>query len=103
VNEEAALDAPREGGYKWSMTEETIAKIEAAIRGARAADHKDKAELIRLLEQLKTELKREKRSGDAITAVEEKLTETAAGFEASHPQVTNAVNEIATLLASIGI
>ena len=40
------------------MIDETVKKIEAAIKQAHSADPTNKADLIRLLEQLKGELRR---------------------------------------------
>lgn len=85
------------------MIDETVAKIEAAIRQIRVADTENKKKLIRLLEQLKEELGREKRSDDLLRSLRDGLAESAIGFETSHPKLAPAINEISTLLASIGI
>lgn len=84
------------------MVEETLRKIEAAIKGARDSGPADKDELIRLLEQLKAELRAQKRS-DLLGTIENQLAERAAGLEAEHPQTAKLVNEVCSLLASIGI
>ena len=59
-------------------------------------------ELIKLLEQLKSEVQRERRS-DVLRAADEKLRDAAIGFDATHPQLGAVVAEISNLLASIGI
>lgn len=84
------------------MIEETVNKIESAIKQARTADPKNKEELIKLLEQLKAEVNNERRS-DVLRAVDEKLRDAAIGFDATHPQLGAVVAEISNLLASIGI
>lgn len=84
------------------MVEETLRKIEAAIKGAQTSGPADKAELIRLLEQLKSELRAQKRS-DLLGSLEDQLSERAAALEATHPATAKLVNEVCSLLASIGI
>ena len=83
--------------------QQTLAKIEAAIMGAHKVDHKKKAELVGLLEQLRAELKKEKHSPDLIESVNEKLTETATGVQSDHPQLAALVNDVSLMLAKIGI
>ena len=85
------------------MIEETVAKIEAAIREARGADPKNKAELISLLEKLKVEVQREKRSKDILDKVDENLKDAAVEFDATHPQLAAIVGEVSMLLSKIGI
>lgn len=85
------------------MIEETVAKIEAAIRETRGADPKNKAELIAMLEQLKLEVRRETRSKDILDKADEKLKDAAVEFDATHPQLAAIIGEISMLLAKIGI
>ena len=85
------------------MIEETVAKIEAAIREARGADPKNKAELIALLETLKVEVQREKRSKDILEKVDENLKDAAVEFDVTHPQLAAIVGEVSMLLSKIGI
>ena len=85
------------------MIEETVAKIEAAIREARGADPKNKAELISLLEKLKVEVQREKRSKDILDKVDENLKDAAVEFDVTHPQLAAIVGEVSMLLSKIGI
>lgn len=84
------------------MIDETLAKIEAALREARVSDPKNKAELIALLEKLKTEVQGA-RSKSAIDAATEGLEKAAVEFDATHPKLAAVVNEVSTMLASIGI
>lgn len=84
------------------MVDKTIAKIEAAIKGAHASGPAEKEELIRLLEDLKLELKSAKRK-DALGSFEQRLGVQAAALEATHPQTAALVSEVCTLLASIGL
>ena len=85
------------------MIEETVAKIEAAIRETRGADPKNKAELIAMLEQLKIEVRRETRSKDILDKADEKLKDAAVEFDATHPQLAAIVGEVSMLLSKIGI
>jgi len=110
------------------MIEDTLAKMEKAIRQAGSADPKHRKELIRLLEALKAELgalssahgekahsiagfaevaayeaARHGRSVELIEIASEGLSASVADFETTHPQLTVVVNEICTLLAGLGI
>ncbi|OGR46897.1 MAG: hypothetical protein A2X40_02555 [Elusimicrobia bacterium GWC2_65_9] len=110
------------------MIEETVAKIEQAIRRAGDADPKHKEELIRLLGQLKAEVRglpaaqgekarsiahyaeaaaheaaRKEKSAKLLEMSRGALQESVVGFEASHPRLTAVVNDISALLARIGI
>ena len=85
------------------MIEETLRKIEAALREARGTDPKNKAELIALLEQLKVEVARESRSKDILDKAEESLKDAAVEFDATHPQLAAIVGEVSAMLAKIGI
>ena len=110
------------------MIKETLAKVESAIARIQAAEGKEKAELVSLLTQLKTELAAlpESRMDDARSVAH--FTETAAheatragrntelkdlsisgmeasvkGFEVSHPRMVEITNEICMILARMGI
>ncbi|OGR94449.1 MAG: hypothetical protein A2V88_11665 [Elusimicrobia bacterium RBG_16_66_12] len=110
------------------MIEETIVKIEQAIHRAGEADPKHKAELIRLLEQLKSELRslppaqgekarsiahfaeaaaheaaRQDKSAKLLELSRGALKESVVGFEVSHPKLTSVVGKICDLLSAIGI
>ena len=110
------------------MIEETLAKIEAAIQRIGAADIDKKADLLRLLGALKKEVEalarthaEQARSIAGFTEVaaheasrREKapelhqlsldgLASSVKGFEASHPALVEAMDELCRLLASIGI
>lgn len=110
------------------MIEETIAKIETALKRIEATRLNKKPELIRLLAALKDEIKQLSRTHDdqarsivgfTEVAVHEAsrrdrapdlqklslagLSSSVKGFEASHPRLVEATNEICNLLASIGI
>lgn len=85
------------------MIEETVAKIEAALREARLADPQNKAKLVALLEKLKAEVKKEKRSREEIDSAGAMLKTAALDFEASHPGLSSLINEVSLLLAKIGI
>lgn len=84
------------------MIDETVAKIEAAIREARVADPKNKAELIALLEKLKADVRAEKR-GDILAAADQGLKDAAVEFDATHPKLAAVVGEVSMLLSKIGI
>ena len=110
------------------MIEETIAKIEAAIKRIDAADLAKKPELMRLLATLKSEVKTLSRTHEDQARSIAGFTEVAAheslrrekephlkklsleglalsvrSFEASHPKMVEAANELCKLLAGIGI
>lgn len=86
------------------MIDETLAKIEAAIKQVRAADPKEREDLIRLLEKLRADLRAGGVPQEAgLTAVRRALEESVVGYEASHPKLAAVVNEICSLLASVGI
>ena len=110
------------------MIDETIAKIEQAIRRAGETDPEHSEELIRLLEQLKAEVyalpathveearsiaqfaeaaaheaARKGKSTKLQELSREGLKESVAGFEVSHPNLTAVVNKICNLLAGMGI
>lgn len=85
------------------MIQETVAKIEAAIKAAHLADPKNKAELVALLEKLKAEVQNDKRSKDILTSVDQNLRDAAVEFDVSHPQLAAVVGEISMLLSKIGI
>ncbi len=85
------------------MIEETVAKIEAALREARGAEPEKRAQLIALLEQLKAEVQREKASKDIIAKAEEGLKDAAVEFDATHPKLAAIIGEVSAMLAKIGI
>lgn len=85
------------------MIEETVAKIEAAIREARVADPANKEALIALLEELKAEVQRKERSKDLLDKAEEGLKDAALEFEATHPRLAAVAEELSLMLAKIGI
>jgi hypothetical protein len=85
------------------MIDETVAKIEAAIREARVADPANKAELISLLETLKAEVQREKASKDILASADQGLKDAAVEFDVTHPQLAAVIGEVSMLLAKIGI
>lgn len=85
------------------MIEETLAKIEAALREARGTDPKNKAEIIALLEKAKAEVANEKRSKDLLGQAEEGLKDAAVEFDATHPKLAAIVGEVSAMLAKIGI
>lgn len=85
------------------MIEETVAKIEAAIKEARGADPKNKAEIIALLEKLKAEVQRDMRSKDMIDKAEEAVKDAALEFDVTHPKLAAVIGEISSMLAKIGI
>lgn len=85
------------------MIEETVAKIEAAIREIEGADPKNKAEIIASLEKLKSEVKNEMRSKDVLDKAEEAVKDAALEFDAEHPKLALIIGEISNMLAKIGI
>ncbi|MDE2489971.1 MAG: hypothetical protein KGM24_03940 [Elusimicrobia bacterium] len=110
------------------MIEDTLARIEAAIKTIEAADTKKKAELLRLLRALKKEIggvdaahaegagsiagfagtaayeaTRRATSPKLTRMALEALSASVEGFEASHPGLVRVVNELCRELSSLGI
>ncbi|MEI8289451.1 MAG: DUF4404 family protein [Verrucomicrobiota bacterium] len=110
------------------MIEKTISEIEAQIGGADAVSAERKAELLKLLATLKTEVatlsKTHGEQADSIagfakvsaheaTRTEQNaelrelslkgLRSSAEGFEKSHPRLVQIVNRISQTLADLGI
>jgi hypothetical protein len=110
------------------MLEDTVKKMEDAIRKIDALKGQDKTELLSLLSALKTEVgrlsetnaeqahsiaslaemaaheaTRKDRSPALMKHSVEGLALSSEGFEASHPKLVGIVNEICTMLARIGI
>lgn len=110
------------------MIEETVARIEQIILRAGEVEPKHRDELVGLLEKLKAEVRalpeadvdrarslayfaeaaaheatRKERSSRLSEISREGLRESVAGFEASHPDLTAAVNNLCNLLAGMGI
>lgn len=110
------------------MINETLSRIEAAITRIQAGNSKEKAELVKLLKDLKSELAAvpESRADDARSVGY--FTEAAAhevsrdngsaqlrnlsisgiaysvkGFEATHPKMVSVANELCMILARMGI
>jgi len=111
-----------------SETEDAIKKIEDAVRRMESLDAVKKTELLRRLNILKSELvqlskthEEDSRSiaGFAQVAADEAarrkkvppllksalggLALTVRGFEASHPKLTETINDICAMLAQIGV
>lgn len=110
------------------MLEETVKKMEDAIRRIDSAESSDKAELLSLLASLRSEVQRlsatHEEQAHSIASLadmaaheatrQEKSPEllqhsltglglSAQGFEASHPDLVETINEICVMLARIGI
>ena len=110
------------------MIEETVQRIEARIQGAETITAERRAELLQLLATLKSEVAalppaQAERAGSIAgftdvstreaTRVEpdpkllklslEGLSQSAQGFEASHPRLMEAVGNLSRALANLGI
>jgi hypothetical protein len=110
------------------MLEETISKIEARIGNSGAIDNSQRAELLKLLGQLKTEVgelsKTHQEQAESIASFAEVSAREATraaknpdlighsigglessldGIEKSHPSLVAVVNRIASMLANMGI
>ena len=113
------------GGY---VIKETLARIESAIAKIQSGSSGEKAELVKLLGELKSELAALPESKQADARSVGYFTEVAAhevtrehgsvqhrnhsisgvaysvkGFEATHPQLVSVSNEICMILARMGI
>ena len=110
------------------MIEDTLANIEAAIRKIEAADPGRKSELLRLLGELKQQMRlldkthaenagsvagfadaaaheatRQTPEPDLLKLSLDGLARSVRGFESSHPQLVETVDEICRELSSLGI
>jgi hypothetical protein len=110
------------------MLQDTISKIEGRIQNSAALGDEHRAELLKLLGQLKTEItdlsKTHQEQAESIASFaevsareatrESKNAETlghsigglqssVGEFESSHPQLAGLVNRIASILANMGI
>ncbi len=110
------------------MIPETLAQIEARVRQAGSLSEDNKAELLKLLAALRTEIGdlAQTKSDEAhrIAAIAristeaaihdqtnpelvkqslDRLASTVSEFEESHPRLVEVVNRIATMLAGAGI
>lgn len=110
------------------MIHDTIGKIEERIRQAEAIKGENKAELLRLLSNLKSEVSdisgshadqaqsiagftavsaheatRDARNPELVELSLKGLSSSVTGFEESHPQLVQVVNRICTTLANLGI
>ena len=110
------------------MINETLSRIESAIAKIQSGNSSEKADLVKLLGDLKTELAAlpEAKQGDASSvgyftevAAHEATRENGSvqlrnlsvsgiaysvkGFEATHPQLVSVANEICMILARMGI
>ena len=110
------------------MIDDTVSKIEAQVRGVESLSTERKAELLKLLATLKTEVSALSKTNaeDAhsiakfteVSALEATRTERNAklqelsleglkssveGFEESHPKLVQAVNSISQTLSNLGI
>ena len=110
------------------MLEDTVKKMEDAIRKIDSLKGREKTDLLSLLSALKTEvgrlsetdqeqahsiaslaemaaheLTRQDKSPALLKHSVEGLALSSKGFEASHPKLVGIVNEICTMLARIGI
>jgi len=110
------------------MLQETISKIEGRIQNSAALGDEHRAELLKLVGQLKTEItaisKTHQEQAESIAALAEVsareatresknlqvlghslggLKSSVGEFETSHPGLAAVVNRIASLLANMGI
>jgi Domain of unknown function (DUF4404) len=110
------------------MLKDTISKIEGRIQNSGALDHEHRAELLKLVGQLKTEVtelsKTHQEQAESIASFAEVsareatresknpqvlehsiggLQSSVGEFETSHPGLAAVVNRIASLLANMGI
>jgi predicted TIM-barrel enzyme len=110
------------------MLDETLTKLETNIRASEAIQADKKAELLRLMATLKSEIAvlehthvehaesviglaersmheaiRQPKDPQLAASALQELAASVAELEVSHPQLVNVVNAISVLLANIGI
>ena len=93
------------------MIEQTIARLEERLRTATLSPEQ-RAEVQRLLADLKSELAAARQSGAQLPAEQpenddesplDRLGQSVVGFETSHPRLVGIVNRISAVLANMGI
>ena len=78
------------------MINDTVAELEAGINALGRSEAKRKARLLASTKKLKRELKE-------LEGKHAELRLSIKGFETSHPQLVEAVNETCGFLAKLGI
>jgi uncharacterized protein YlxW (UPF0749 family) len=84
------------------MLEETIAQLEAELKGADVGAEK-KAELLRLLSSLREEATRAQPRRELLEATLAGLRRSIREFERTHPRLVEAVGSLATSLSNLGV
>lgn len=110
------------------MLDDTLSKLETRIQNAGTLREENRAELLQLISQLKTEVSglskthqeqaqsiagfaelstheamRENRNPETLKHSTEGLSSSVDEFEKTHPQLVGIVNRIATTLSNMGI
>ena len=110
------------------MRQNTIDKIEESLRDSKSLNEGNKSELLNLLSTLKVEIAdlskthseqaesitgfaqlstheaiRQEKNPELLELSIEGLGKSVRGFESSHPGLVNAVNNICSMLANLGI
>ncbi len=110
------------------MLQNTIDKIEERLRESKSLNEGNKSELLNLLSTLKVEIAnlskthseqaesitgfaqlstheatRQEKNPELLKLSIEGLGKSVRGFESSHPRLVNAVNNICSMLANLGI
>jgi len=86
------------------MIEQTISELEAKINGADSISAEHKAELLQLLEKLKTDLAaKETQNLTSLKSSVEELRSSVEDFEKSHPKLVQIVDRISNTLSNLGI
>jgi uncharacterized protein YlxW (UPF0749 family) len=84
------------------MLEETIAQLEAELKGADVGAEK-KAELLRLLSSLREEATRAQPRRELLETSLASLRRSIREFEQTHPRLVEAVGSLATSLSNVGV
>ncbi|MBU6411620.1 MAG: DUF4404 family protein [Verrucomicrobia bacterium] len=90
------------------MIEQTIAELEARISGESGLEAARRAELLRLIGALKSEMAAleggaQKRNLKSLKSSVDELRSSVEGFEQSHPRLVQTVNNISNTLSNLGI
>ena len=90
--------------FPQNMIEQTISELEAKINGADSISAEHKAELLQLLEKLKTDLAaKETQNLTSLKSSVEELRTSVEDFEKSHPKLVQIVDRISNTLSNLGI
>ena len=86
------------------MVKPLLEQLRAKVETASGLPAKTKSELLKLVADLESQADRTGPAGSAaVPQGVDRLVAAVEGLEASHPEITDVVNRIATMLGNLGI